>query len=144
MDDSLIDFGVSTRPFVVPKPQHDAVIVGGKVGEQRWTRVVSRRAAHTMWYHLTELLYPERARQITTRAATAPIRSDVAPTITSHVEVFRGEGDYIEILGTGGQREWLTRLNEHDGRALWAALDKMLFPLGWEGADQRTPKPPAP
>ena len=142
MGEDQTDIGVSTEPFAMPKPPRDDVVVGGLAGENQWTRVISRRVAHTLWYYLTTLLFPDRAAEITTRAATAPFRDLDMPSITTHVEVFRGAGDYIEILGSGGKQTWLTRLNEHDARALWAALDKMLFPLGWEGADQRIPKPP--
>lgn len=141
MDHELTDLGITTEPFAMPKPPRDDVVVGGLAGNTQWTRVVTRRVAHTLWYHLTRLLFPDRAKQITTRAATSVIRSDKAPSITTHVEVFRGKDNYIELLGTGGKADWLTRLHEHDARRLWAALDKMLFPLGWEGSDQRIPPP---
>lgn len=141
MDEGLTNFGITTELFAMPKPPRDDVVVGGMVGEIRWTRVVTRRAAHTLWYYLTTLLFPDRSAEITTRAATSAFRKSDAPSITTHVEVFRGEGGYIEILGSGGKQDWLTRLHERDARDLWAALDKMLFPLGWEGADQRIPPP---
>lgn len=142
MDSDFIDLGISKKPFAMPKPPDDVVVIGAESGEERWTRVITRRAAHALWYHLTTILYPGRERHITTRAATAPIRSEESPSVTTFVEVFRGEDDFIEMLGTGGKSEWLARFSEREARALWAVLDKMLFPLGWEGSQYRMGNPP--
>lgn len=139
VQDDFIDYGVTSGFFAVEKPRGMVVAIGGQAGEARWTRLLTRRVAHTLWFHLTFMLFPERSKEITTRAATAPIRGEDEPTLATNIEVFRGEGGLIEIMGTGGQVDWMTRGTEHDIRALWQALDKVLFPLGWQGGQQTTP-----
>jgi hypothetical protein len=133
LDSNVVDLGISTKLFALPKPSNDTVVVGGEAGEDRWTRVVTRRVAHALWYQLTVLLYPERSEQITPRVTTAAFRDDESPTITAHIEVLRGDDNFISMAGTGGQASWLAHMSERDARALWGSLDKMLFPLGWEG-----------
>ena len=93
-------YGLSTNLFVSRKRGGESLVVGG-VGEDesRWTRVLSQRAAQMLWYHLTQLLFPEKSDMVTALVSTAPLRSDSLPTITTHMTVdMRDDGGY-DIAG---------------------------------------------
>lgn len=132
-------YGESSALFVLPKTQGDSVVVGGMGAEGRWFRVLTKRAAQLLWFNLTGILFPERARQVTGIAVTAPIRGTDKPSVTYHLEVTRTADNYIEIIGWVGHDTWWTRLPEHEARHLWTKLDQLLFPVGWEGRNNKKP-----
>ncbi len=131
-------YGISMDVFITRKPQGESLVLGG-VGERygRWTRVLTLRAAQLLWFHLTGVLFPERAERVTTIAVTAPLRGDDRPTITTHLEVVRTADGFIEMIGWAGQDTWWARLPQNEARALWARLDQLLYPVGWEGRERK-------
>ena len=131
-------YGVSTRVFVVPKAGGQTAVIGGVcAAEGRWTRVLTLRAAKLLWFNLTRLLFPGKAAAVTALAETAPLQGRSRPSMTYHVEVTRAADSFIEIIGWAGQEMWWARLPENEARALWTRLDLMLYPVGWEGRDNR-------
>jgi hypothetical protein len=132
-------YGVSTDIFAINKMQGETVVVGGVGAEGRWTRVLTTRAAQVLWFNLTGLLFPEKARQVTGIAVTAPLRSRDRPSVTHHVEVVRTADNYIEVFGWAGLDTWWVRLPEHEARNLWTSLDLLLYPVGWEGRNNKRP-----
>lgn len=135
-------YGVSGNIFVNRKPRGDSVIIGGMAEEHgRWTRVLTQHAAKMLWFKLTGLLFPERAATVTGVAVTSALRGNNLPTITTRLETARTADNYIEIMGWAGEKTWWVRLPENEARTLWTRLDKLLFPVGWEGRKTRPLRP---
>ena len=127
-------YGFSSQLYVINKPNTDSLVLGGVAEDlSRWTRVLSTRAAHMLWFHLARLLLPEKIDQVTAIFDTTPLRSAVLPTITNHFSVEQSEEGYFEATGWAGERSWVVHLTDGEGRRLWASLDKLLFPHGWQG-----------
>ncbi|MBN1966628.1 MAG: hypothetical protein JW910_18395 [Anaerolineae bacterium] len=132
-------YGVSTEVFVVSKDDCTTYVMGG-VGIEygRWTRVLSKRAAQLLWFKLTRVLFPDRAQRVTTIAVTAPLRDLGAPAITNHIEVSRTADNFVEVLGwVEKHTTWWVRLPENEARTLWTRLDLALYPVGWEGRQNK-------
>ncbi len=132
-------YGDSTEVFVLSKQQGDSVVVGGVGADGRWMRVLTRRAAQLLWFNLTGLLFPEKSRQVTGIAVTAPLRGRERPSVTHHLEVVRTADNYIEVLGWAEKDTWWARLPEYEARNLWTKLDLLLYPVGWEGRNSKKP-----
>lgn len=135
--------GLSSDLFVSRLPKGDSLVVGGKINgkddESKWTRILSRRAAHLLWYRLTLLLFPEKAKLVTAIVATAPLRPSTGPTVTTHIEVVPTDDSYYDISGMMGNVTWWVKLSNFEARRLWAALDMTLYPDGWnKNADTET------
>jgi hypothetical protein len=135
------EYGLSTNLFVSPKESDQTLVLGG-VGQeaQRWTHIITRRAAHVMWFKLTVLLYPEKANMVTSLATTAPLRAPGSPAITTHIEVVRSAEAQYTIIGWIERETWMVVLSEDDARHLWAELDTVLYPVGWEGRETKPKK----
>lgn len=140
-DPHRIQYGLSTDLFVSRTESDETVVLGGVgEGEQRWVQVMTQRAAQLLWFKLTQLLYPEKADVVTGLAATAPLRSPDAGSITTHMEVVRGNNALYTLVGWVLRDTWRVDLTETDARRLWAALDMVLFPVGWEGRQSKPKK----
>lgn len=128
-------YGLSTNLFVSRKASGDAIIVGGVAQDSsRFARVLAQGAARTLWFHLTQLLFPERADMVTAIVMTAPLRSRDLPTVTTHVTVERIDDPAgFEIVGEVGDQTWSLRLNDYEAQRFWTALDIALHPVGWQG-----------
>lgn len=140
-DRTKFTYGLSTNLFVSRKTGGESIVVGGVAEDtSRWTRVLSQRAAQMMWFNLTRLLFPEKSDLVTALVTTAPLRAENMPTITTHISVTEaGDGAY-EISGMVGEQVWWMRLNDHEARRFWTALDIALFPVGWQGITSK-PRP---
>lgn len=137
-DFTQLRYGISRGVYVTPQSKGDSVVVGGEGRHYgRWSRALTRRAAHLLWFNLTRMLFPEKAPQVTGIAVTAPLRGFDEPLLTTHVEVTRTADGFIEIIGWMGRDTWWARLPEAEGRNLWAKLDLLLYPVGWEGRDRK-------
>jgi hypothetical protein len=67
-------------------------------------------------------------------AQTAPLRSSEAPSVTTVLEIIHNpENHAYDILGWVGQEIWWFRVDDQNARNLWAALDVVLYPAGWQG-----------
>lgn len=145
------ELGTINEVFVTSRPDGNSIIIGGTLlanqnaDTNKWTRVLSRRAAQILWYRLTLLIFPERASEVTTRVTTAPLRPTAGLTmLTTHVEVAAGQDDTYAIKGTVGEDKWVVTVNGMEIRRLWAALDVALYPAGWENTDRETSRLPKP
>lgn len=103
--------------------------------EKRLSAVLSKRAAYQLWYRLTQALYPDEAPTMTATSATAPLRGVNGELLTSHVDVEWLPNGFVEIIGTIMTAEWSIRLSGTEAKRVWANLDMLLFPSGWEGRE---------
>lgn len=135
-------YGVSHDLFVTRKPGGEALVVGG-VGEDaaRWTRVLSNRAAHVLWFHLTQFLYPDKSDRVRASVMTVPFRDSTFPTVTTHMSVEETSDKGYEIVGWAGNHPvWRAQLNPDEARRFLTALDSALYPLGMQGKGADTPQ----
>ena len=65
--------GMVTSVAVIQKPgsKDKLMIVGQSEDRERWVRFITKGAAKTLWFYLTQILYPRAADQLTQRASTA-------------------------------------------------------------------------
>src|SRR5689334_12256117 len=126
---SPLDLGFVSNLAVIKKPGSDELLmmVGQSQQSGRWVRIITRGAAQTMWFHLTQFLSPRAAGQLTPRAATAVIRPSASPLVTPFLEVQNlEEKKLIRVHGIGGAEEWVVYFSYDEGFELWAALEKVL------------------
>ncbi len=128
------EYGVSAKLFVNHMAHNDTVIIGGEGEADQWTRVLSGRSAHMLWYHLTELFFVEKSRTVFSIASTAPLRGTDKPTITNDIQICITDEGMIQLTGTTTRGDvWTAMLSAQEARRLWKTLDKTLYPFGWEG-----------
>jgi hypothetical protein len=122
-------YGFSSGFFVSPKSGSQSVVIGA-VAENggRWTRVLSLRAAHLLWFHFARFLFPERAENFTAGIMTAISRADEQPSITDHLVVHAVTHDIYEIIGSVSGQSWVFQVHNQDAHHLWSVLDVALFP----------------
>jgi hypothetical protein len=126
-------YGLTSDPFV--DRQNEGTFVVGGTGDEAnaWSRTMTGRAAHQLWFHLTRLLFPEKSGQVTALAKTAPL-SGAGPSETTQLDVFQNPDTRLyEIFGWVGDDTWWFRVDDQNARKLWAALDIALYPAGWSG-----------
>lgn len=121
-------YGVSQQMFAVRKPNDSSIVIGGLsvALRQRWTRVLSRRAAGLLWVYLAQLYDPETTQQRIAGNDTQPMREPALPTITTAVMVDALDDGGCEIIGKSGERRWAFLLSAEQGRLFWAALGHTL------------------
>jgi hypothetical protein len=130
-------YGRSSNLFVSRKASGESIVMGGTAEDStRWTRVLSKRAAQMLWFHLAQILYPDKADYITGMISTTPIRSTDMPTITAHMTVDTLENGGYEIVGWINNQTWDISIEAAEAQRFWIALDIALNPAG-------TPEPPA-
>jgi hypothetical protein len=129
-------YGLTSEIFASRRDEGETIIVGGVGAESnRWTRVLTRRAAHHLWFQLTRLLFPEKSPQVTGMAQTAPL-SAAPPAVTTHFEVWLNPDTHrYDILGWVNEDSWWFCVDEPNAHRLWAALDLALYPAGWSGPE---------
>jgi hypothetical protein len=124
-------YGLSTNLFVSRKASGESIVMGGTAADSsRWTRVLSKRAAQMLWFHLAQILYPDKADYLTGMINTTPIRSTDMPTITAHMTVDTLENGNYEIVGWINSQSWETLLDAQEAQRFWTALDIALNPAG--------------
>ena len=121
---------------------HELQLGGVGSNQKRWRHRLNRRAAQVLWTKLTMLLYPDKASLVISRAATAPLNSNIMGRegLTTHVEVIKTPEGYT-LIGRARHARWTAQVAEGDVRKLWAKLDTVLYPVGWEGRTS-TPRQP--
>ncbi|MFP4323224.1 MAG: hypothetical protein ACLFTK_12290 [Anaerolineales bacterium] len=102
--------------------------------ERTFYMLLDRRATHLLWYRLTSALFPEEAPTLTAVAGTAPLQAvDGHPVITSIR--LRHENNLFFITGETFNGTWHLHLGGADAERVWASLDVLLHPLGWQGRE---------
>ena len=129
-----IVYGLTSEIFVDTKTSDRTVIIGGiGAGSSRWAQRLTAQAAHQLWSNLMRLLFPEKSLHVLGLAKTAPLCAPL-PNLTTRFEIIRNPDLHVyEILGWVGDEAWWCRLDYHNARHLWAALDMALYPAGWCG-----------
>lgn len=124
-----LTYGLSRDLFVTPKSKGETVVVGGVSSDtSRWVRILSKRAAQLLFFQLTQIMDPDKARHLNTGVTTAPMRDLNRPTITTHMSVDeRPEGGY-RIIGWAGDKMWDTHLTRTETQRLWVSLNSVLYP----------------
>ena len=134
-------YGFSSELSVSRKENDQTVMLGGVgEGDQPWAQVMTQRAAQLLWFKLTQFLYPEKADLVTGLAATAPLRSPTGLTLTTHVDVVQTGDAVYTVVGWMQRGTWRIQLAELEARRLWASLDLVLYPVGWEGRKTKAKK----
>jgi len=126
---SPIDLGLVSNLAMIKKPGSEdlLMLVGQSQQSGRWVRIITRGAAQTMWFYLTNFLYPRAAAQLTPRAATAVLKPSDSPVVTPFLEVLNlEEKKIIRLHGVGSAEEWVAYFTHDEGFELWAALEKIL------------------
>ncbi len=133
------EYGRSIDVSVARKTDTDALVLSGvssNTAADQWARLVTRRAAHLLWYRLTWALFPGKSAKVTGLAATAPLITAMPPTVTTHIEIVRIETEQaFNVAGLSGSDHWQFQIDDKTARQLWATLDIVLYPAGWEGAN---------
>lgn len=134
------DYGLSSDLFVTRKAGTDTMVLSGSSPDaSRWARTLTRRAAHLLWYRLTWTLFPEKSPKVTGMAVTAPLQSFDQAALTIHIDVRRNETTHaFYVDGMTRSDRWQFWISEAEARRLWAALDLLLYPAGWEGSTINT------
>lgn len=112
----------------------DTILIGWLTGDEPgWTRKLARSAAHSLWFDLTRMLFPEKCDQVLTLVAKShPFGETSSNAIsTTMIEVTMLADGGCEITGWEGRRAWTIRLDGYEIYRFWAALDVALFPVGW-------------
>lgn len=122
--------------------EHGLVTLHGVVQDgsgKRISAVLTKRAAHQLWYRLTQALYPDEAPTMTANAGTAPLRGVNGELLTSHIDLEWFPNGFVELIGTIMTAQWSIRLSGTEAKRVWANLDVLLFPFGWEGRESYSP-----
>jgi hypothetical protein len=128
-----VEYGLTTQLFVTKMQGKDTVVLGGQGEVDKWTRVLTGKSAHTLWLNLTEFCFPERAREVVSIVATAPLRGTDQPTITTNIQFDVTDDGMVKLTGHTAKQTWAALLTVSEAHHLWQALDKALYPLGWQG-----------
>jgi hypothetical protein len=135
-------YGVSHQLFVARKSSNESLVIGG-IGDQqnRWTRVLSHRAAQNLWTDLTAILHPDHTQKSAGAMHTAPLRSADLPTITSHASAQSTEGNRIEVTGSVGGQQWSMLCEKSEAEQFLRSLERALSPTGWKAEDTESHQP---
>lgn len=115
-------------------PADDRVVIGGQTDEQAcWSQTLTRRAARSLWFDLTRLLFPEKSDEVIAQVTTIPSLAvpDEDEQITQWVLVTQRPDGGCVISGWSGFPGWSICLTAHEVYRFWVALDLALFPTGW-------------
>lgn len=124
------NLGKASNLAIIKKPgSSERLLFVGMSGkaEKRWVRTISRGSAQTLWYHLTHILYPRAADQLTPRAQTALFSpEDMSKVTTGFFVASNDEKGLIYVRGVGGPAEWEIYFTKEEGYELWASLEDVL------------------
>lgn len=125
-------YGLSGNLAITAQTGKQTIVLSGMtIYGSFWTRVLSQRAAHMLWFHLSALLFPFK-RSLTATVSTADMRDSRLPSITDHVMVEKLDAGMFELTASPGRLGWSLRFTEAEGRRLWMALDELLSPTDYK------------
>lgn len=111
-----------------------AVILDGS--DKRINAFLSKRAAYTLWYRLTQELYPDDSPTAAVlKGGTGILNTPDGQSLTSQLEVTRLANGFFEVVGFMMSAQWAFRISQTEARRVWGALDVLLFPYDWEGRE---------
>ncbi len=119
-------YGYSLELYIVRKGGGDTFVLGGVAQDgTRWTRVLSKRAAQMLWFHLARHLFPADADDVTASLPTAIMRGINLPSITQHM-VIEPLAEGIDVIGYTSAGMWAVQVNDSESQKLWTALDQAM------------------
>jgi hypothetical protein len=125
----------SANLYAERNDEGETVTIGGTALDNRlWSQTLTRRAARSLWFDLTRLLFPEKSDQVIAQVTTMPSmpRFNEEPTrLTSWTFVTQQPDGGCVISGWNGFPGWCIRLSAYEVYRFWATLDIALFPTGW-------------
>jgi hypothetical protein len=125
-------YGLTHNLFAFRKPNSTSLIIGGDGNNgDRWTRVLSGRAASLLWYKLGLDLFPEAFDNLSASISTVGLRGSDAPSITTDLRLEKLPTNDVnscdfEIIGRNGALSWSARMNNENALRLWEELDVLL------------------
>jgi len=109
---------------------------GGGVGV---AFTLSYYAAHECWFQLTQILYPNEAPSMTDMPTQVPSRSADGRPVTKRITATAADNGFLNVIGTTASGQWQIHLTDTNSKRLWAKLDVVLFPVGWQGRQSDDP-----
>lgn len=125
---SDVDLGLVNSLSVAEKPgtEDRLMLMGSTTDAQRWMKVVTKGAAQTLWFYLTQILFPRAADQLTPRAATAMLTPVKKEEATASFLVKANEEREMILVQALGDPPWKIYFSYEEGRELWASLEDIL------------------
>jgi frataxin-like iron-binding protein CyaY len=110
----------------------DAELYRLTLAQESGSKVVlraSREALRELWSHLTKILYPRAADQLTDRIATVKKQKDSFPEDVSYSVVAYAhdtDPDKIVVSGSARNGNWKAWISHATGGSLWTSLEDRL------------------
>jgi pimeloyl-ACP methyl ester carboxylesterase len=119
------------RPTVRPDPNGTHIVLSSGPATPPWSRVLSPRAARTLWDGLTTALFATAGEKFLHFAQTALFKPETDPTVTDWVQVSKDPSDLVVVRGVSTMapdgQNWIARFSKADGQDLWRELEALLF-----------------
>lgn len=128
------DYGTGVQMTIERNEQGLIVLKGMAQGKTTKSirATLSPHASSLLWHGLTQALYPDDIHQ------AAPVIDSNLPDaelMTSSIEVAHASPDHYKLVGRILAHEWSLYLSASEAKRLWAKLDLLLFPYGWQGRE---------
>jgi len=126
-----IDLGDVNSVAVKSDPQDGEVfiLVLSDEAATKATIRASREALRSLWSHLTSVLYPRAADQLTKRIETVKREKENAPNDVAYTAVaytVANDKQHVVIGGTSHDLFWTARLTHERADDLWSTLEDKL------------------
>lgn len=119
------------RPTVRADPNGTHIVLSSGSSSPPWSRVLSPRAARTLWDGLTTALFATAGEKFLHFAQTALFKPETDPTVTDWVQVSKDPSDLVVVRGVStlapNGQNWIARFSKTDGQELWRELEALLF-----------------
>jgi len=119
------------QPTVRPDPNGTHIVLSSGSSSPPWSRVLSPRAARTLWDGLTTTLFATAGEKFLHFAQTALFKPETDPTVTDWVQVSKDPSDLVVVRGVStlapNGQNWTARFSKADGQGLWRELEALLF-----------------
>ncbi|NJL95653.1 MAG: hypothetical protein HC915_18940 [Anaerolineae bacterium] len=98
-------------------------------------RLLTWRAARILWQFLTRAFFPEGAHPLATLTDADPL--DTSDDLTVYIGLLdQPDGSFILVGTLADNATWQIPLSRAAARGLWARLDILLYPPGWQGRER--------
>jgi hypothetical protein len=127
---------VRARPS---QDQPDQIVLLAQTERGEHAFPITGSAAQKLWAHLTQILYPQAASNLTGRIETAATWKRVPSGITDNVKVtHREEEGMIEVGGLNRDGTWTMDFTVEMGHDLWVSLEDILHNVKQGREDSQT------